>query len=233
MKYIKIALIPAYEPNNNLIKLVRELWNQKYSIIIVNDGSGSNFKHVFSKCSKYANIISYDINKGKGYALKRGLEYIKENYKEPYIIITMDSDGQHTIKDASKLIKECEKKDNTLYLGKRIRSSKTPIKSLIGNCITRFIYKLTTGLDIYDTQTGLRAFSNKLVDYLLDIEGNRFEYEMNVLLKCAKDKVKMKEIEITTIYEDNNSGTHFNWVKDSYRIYKDILKYSLNKNGRK
>lgn len=233
MKYNNIILIPAYEPDNKLIKLVKELSKEKYNMVIVDDGSGTNYHDIFSKCDKYSHIISYKENQGKGFALKTGLKYIKENHKEPFIVVTMDCDGQHTIKDAKKLIEECIKKDNILYLGKRMRSSKTPIKSMIGNSISRFIYKTVAGLDIYDTQTGLRVFSNKLIDYLIEIEGNRFEYEMNVLLSCAKDKVKMKEIEITTIYEDNNRGTHFNPIKDSYRIYKDIIKYSLNKGGRK
>ena len=230
MKYTNIILIPAYEPDNKLIQLVKELSKEKYNIVIVDDGSGTKYQNIFTKCSNNAHIISYNTNQGKGYALKTGFKYIKENYKEPYIIVTMDSDGQHTLKDAQKLIEECTLKDDVLYLGKRIRNNKTPIKSRIGNSITRFIYKVTTGLNIYDTQTGLRVFSNKLIDYHMQIEGNRFEYEMNVLLKCAKDKIKMKEIEITTIYEDNNRGTHFNPIKDSYRIYKDIIKHSLNKN---
>ena len=51
---------------------------------------------------------------------------------------------------------------------------------------------------------------------------------MNVLLKCAKDKIKMKEIVIETIYIDNNSGSHFNGIKDSYIIYRDIIKHSLS-----
>lgn len=230
MKEKNIVLIPSYEPDDKLISLTEELSKEEVEIIIIDDGSGSSYKKIFDKCINHAKVISYEENKGKGHALKTGLKYIKENYKEPYIIVTMDSDGQHKVKDAKKLISACLLDKNTLYLGKRIRSEKTPIRSRIGNEITRFIYKITTSLDIYDTQTGLRAFSNNLIDYMLVIEGDRYEYEMNVLLKCAKDKIKMKEIEIETIYIDNNSSSHFNPFKDSYRIYKDIIKQSLNKN---
>lgn len=233
MKEKNIILIPAYEPNNKLIHLVEELSKEDLDIIIVDDGSGSNYKEIFNSCKKYSKIISYENNEGKGHALKTGLKYIKENYKKSYIIATMDSDGQHTIKDAKKLIKECSKNKDALYLGKRIRSKKTPLRSRIGNGITRFVYKITTGLDIYDTQTGLRAFSDNLIDYMLEIEGDRFEYEMNVLLKCAKDKIKMKEIQIETIYIDNNSNSHFNGIKDSYKIYKDIIKHAISKKEKK
>lgn len=223
----KIALIPAYEPEENFINLVNELSKTDFKIIVIDDGSGKEYKNIFDKVSKKAKVISYKENKGKGFALKTGLNYIKENY-DSYILVTMDCDGQHTIKDAKRLCEECEKKDNILILGKRIRSKKTPIRSIIGNTITRFVYKTTTGLDVYDTQTGLRAFSDKLMDLMINIDGDRYEYEMNVLLSCAKEKIKIKEIEIETIYIDNNSNSHFNALKDSIIIYKEFIKFSLS-----
>lgn len=233
MKEKYIILIPSYEPDDKLIHLVEELSKEELDIIIVDDGSGSDYKKIFESCKKYSKIISYETNKGKGYALKTGLKYIKEKYKEPYIVATMDSDGQHRVEDAKKLMKACSKNKDILYLGKRIRSKKTPIRSRIGNSITRFIYKKVAGLDIYDTQTGLRAFSDNLIDKLLEVSGSRFEYEMNVLLEFAREKIKMKEIKIETIYIDNNSGTHFNGIKDSYRIYKDIIKHITSKKEKK
>ena len=225
----EIILIPAYEPDDKLLKLVENLSKEEFDVVIVDDGSGTLYKEIFNKCEGIATVISYDENQGKGYALKTGFKYIKDNYKEPYIIVTMDCDGQHTIKDAKKLIRECSKDRSALYLGKRVRSGKTPIRSRIGNAITRIVYRLVANLDVYDTQTGLRVFSDELIDYMLDIEGNRFEYEMNVLLSCAKDKVKIKEIEIETIYINNNSGSHFDGLKDSYRIYRDIFKFVFKK----
>lgn len=229
MKEKNIVLIPSYEPDDKLIHLVEDLSKEAVDIIIVDDGSGPNYKEIFNNCEKHSKIISYKTNEGKGHALKTGFKYIKENYKKPYIIATMDSDGQHTIKDAKKLMKACSKNKDVLYLGKRIRSKKTPIRSRIGNSITRFIYKKVAGLDIYDTQTGLRAFSDNLIDNLLEVSGSRFEYEMNVLLEFAREKIKMQEIQIETIYIDNNSKTHFNGIKDSYKIYKDIIKHMKSK----
>ncbi len=228
-----IILIPSYEPDNKLINLVNNLSNEKINIVVVDDGSGLSYKNIFDKCKEYSDVISYETNKGKGYALKTGLKYIKDNFKEPYIVVTMDSDGQHTISDAKKLIKKIDVNEKVLILGKRIRNDNTPLRSKLGNAITRFIYRLATGLDVYDTQSGLRVFNNTLVDYLIDIEGNRFEYEMNVLLKCAIEKIEIKEVEIETIYIDNNSGSHFNAIKDSYRIYKNIIKNRLKYRKRK
>ena len=225
----KVVLIPAYEPEENFIKLIKELSNTDFQIVVVDDGSGKKYKKIFDEISKYAKVISYPTNRGKGYALKKGLKHIKDNYNS-YVIVTMDCDGQHTIKDALKISEQSLKNNNKLILGKRIRNEKTPLRSKIGNSITRFIYKLTTGLDVYDTQTGLRAFTDELIDFFIDVEGDRYEYEMNVLLNCSKDKIKITELPIETIYIDNNSNSHFKTIKDSFKIYKRLLKFLFIKN---
>lgn len=223
----KIALIPSYEPDNKLIKVTNSMKSEGFHVVIVDDGSGKKYKPIFDKCKDKAKVISYDTNKGKGYALKEGLKYIKENYKE-YVVVTIDSDGQHKAKDALKVCNSAINNDNTLVLGMRKRGKNVPLRSILGNTITRFIFRKVSGYDIYDTQTGLRAFTNKLIDYMLDIKGDRFEYEMNVLLNCKNKNINIKEVEIETIYLNENKGSHFSTIKDSYRIYKEIIKYSLS-----
>lgn len=103
-----------------------------------------------------------------------------------------------------------------------------PPRSRFGNTITRCVYSLSTRLHIHDTQTGLRAFSGELLPVLLEISGERYEYEMNVLLEFARKGIHIEEIPISTIYFNNNDGSHFDTLKDSYRIYKEILKYSAS-----
>ena len=225
----KIVLIPSYEPDDKLIELVNELNKEDVDIVVINDGSNETFDNIFKSIESNVHLINYKNNKGKGYALKKGIKYIKDKYKEDYLIITMDSDGQHTIKDAKKLMEYTENNQNVLTIGKRLRDKKIPLRSKIGNSITRFVYYITTGVSVYDTQSGLRCFSAELVDFLINIDGNRFEYEMNVLIMCAKNKIKMKEIVIETIYIDNNSGSHFNKIKDSYLIYKNIIKNAFKR----
>lgn len=224
---IKIALIPSYEPEEKLINLTEELKENNFEIIIVDDGSGKKYNNIFAKCSKVAKIISYEKNRGKGYALKKGFKYIKGKYKD-YIVVTMDCDGQHRVKDALKLVNYIEKNNDSLVLGKRLRDKKIPVKSKLGNALTRLIFSFATKISIYDTQTGLRAFSSNLMDYMLSIKGDRYEYEMNVLLNAHKNNIRMEEIEIETIYIENNKGSHFNAIKDSYKIYKEIIKFSLS-----
>lgn len=223
----KIVLIPSYEPDEKLINLVKELKENKLDIIVVNDGSKENYNKIFEVVSKKAKVISYEINRGKGFALKTGFEYIKENYKD-YIVITMDSDGQHIVSDAIKLSDYAEKHLDELVIGKRKRNVNTPLRSKIGNRFTMFIYNISTGVSIYDTQTGLRAFSNKLMDFMIEVDGSRYEYEMNVLLQAPSKGIKIKEIDIKTIYIENNKNSHFNTLKDSYRVYKEIIKYSMS-----
>ena len=220
-----IVLIPSYEPDEKLTKLIKNLNKNKITSIVVDDGSGKDYKEIFDNLD--TKVISYEKNQGKGHALKEGYKYIKDNYKE-YVVVTMDSDGQHRIEDALNLYNYILKNDDTLVLGKRPRGEKTPLRSKIGNGITRFVFHIVSGQDVYDTQTGLRAFSNKLIDYMLEVKGERFEYEMNVLLYAKNNKIPIKELEIETIYIDNNSKSHFNAIKDSFKVYKEIIKFSLS-----
>ena len=221
-----IILIPSYEPDDKLINLLKTI-EEKADIIIINDGSDKSYNKIFEEAKKYATVLSYKNNKGKGFALKKGLKYIKDKYHD-YVVVTMDSDGQHTIKDAMNLYNYAKDNKETLVLGKRTWNKSNPLKSRIGNSITRKVYKLMTGLTIYDTQTGLRAFSNKLIDYMLNIPGDRYEYEMNVLLNLKNNHIPYKEIDIETIYINNNETSHFNSIKDSYKIYKNIFNWKKN-----
>lgn len=225
MKKEVVILIPAYEPDMKMISLLDELNKHKLRVIIVNDGSGPDYDKIFNKAKKYAEVLGYEVNRGKGNALKTGFDYINNNIKNECFVVTMDCDGQHKVSDALKLCEYLKDNPNTLVLGKRIRNGVTPIRSKIGNSITRFVYKIITGIDVYDTQTGLRAFSSNLIPYMLEIRGDRFEYEMNVLLNCSCKNIKIKEIEIETIYIDNNSHSHFKTIKDSILIYKEIFKF--------
>ena len=221
-----IALIPAYEPEENMLDLLENIKKDTdVDIVVVNDGSSDACKDIFSKAKEFAKVLEHEVNKGKGRALKTGLNYINDNYRGEYIVVTMDADGQHTIEDALKICDLVKKSPDILVLGKRFFGEDVPLRSRFGNAMTRLVYKIATGVKVYDTQTGLRAFSYKLVPLMLEIKGERYEYEINVLMECSKNNIEIKEIDIATIYINNNSGSHFNVFKDSYRIYKEIFKF--------
>lgn len=223
-----IALIPAYMPTVSLLDLVRKLNCSGFSVVLVNDGSGTEFDELFLSCSRFAVVLSHKVNLGKGCALKTGLSYIIQNYTENWIVVTIDADGQHRVEDAVALCHISEQNSDSLVLGSRNLRENVPLRSQFGNTVTRFVYRITTGLYVHDTQTGLRAFHTSLIPALLAIPGKRYEYEMNVLLHFAKENIPIKEHEIETIYIDNNSQSHFDTLKDSIRIYKEILKFSIS-----
>ncbi len=223
----KIALVPAYEPNELLRDVVESLVNDAFTVVIVNDGSSASCDALFSALSEKAYILTHTENKGKGRAIKTGLAFIQKRFGAQVVIVTVDADGQHKSKDALHLATLAAAHPDTLYLGSRQLSGDIPLRSFLGNSITRLIFRLSTGTAIYDTQTGLRAFHGALLPQLLIIEGDRYEYEMNMLLTFAKNKYKMKEETIETIYYNENSASHFQTIQDSLRIYKEIFKFSL------
>ncbi len=231
MKKKFIVLIPAYQPEKSFCDLIDTITKENVDeIIVVDDGSGEKYKEIFDSISKKATVLTHTVNCGKGAALKTGFQYIQKSF-DSYVVVTMDCDGQHTINDARKLYDYNQDHVDELIIGSRKFDHDVPIRSKIGNSITRKVFSFVTKVKVYDTQSGLRSFSNELMSLMLSIEGNRFEYEINVLLECAKKKVKIHEIWIETIYFNHNSGSHFNTFKDSYKIYKQIFTYGKKKNS--
>ena len=222
------ALIPAYQPDNTLAGLVLDLSNQGLRVIVVDDGSGPDYKPMFDVCAQNALVLRHETNKGKGAALKTGLTWLRNNVPGPYTVVTLDADGQHTVSDALSVANAAEEEQGALVLGSRRQGEGCPLRSRFGNCVTRLVYRAAARTKVYDTQTGLRAFSNRLVPVLLTVPGDRYEYEMNVLLHLAEEEVSILEVPIETIYLDGNKSSHFDTIRDSWRIYKDILKFSAS-----
>lgn len=239
-----IALIPAYEPEQRMLGIIDELKERGFDIVLVDDGSGEDFGELFREAEEKAIVLTHSINLGKGAALKTGLEYIQrymaygESVRTPEgtlsvsgkdaVIVTVDADGQHLPEDVLRVARIAERRKGALVLGSRALSDNVPLRSRFGNTVTRYVYSAASGVRVHDTQTGLRAFSRSMIPMMLDIEGERYEYEINVLLKLAAEGVPIIEEEIETVYEDNNSGSHFSTLKDSFRIYKEILKFSAS-----
>ncbi len=222
-------VIPAYQPDNRVLKLIDEIKsNSDYGIILVNDGSDPACIPVFEGARRAGcTVLTHEINQGKGAALKTAFRYLLEaESKEGFICA--DCDGQHTWKDIKKVAEAVLLTPRSIILGCRKFVGKVPFKSMFGNKITRAVFTLITGNKISDTQTGLRGFSAPMLPWLVQLKGNRYEYEMNQLLEAKKAGYGFNCIPIETIYENNNEGSHFNPVKDSIRIYLPILKFSLS-----
>jgi len=223
-----VALIPAFEPSEMLIGLVEELIKNQVDVVVVNDGSSTVCASVFERISELTTVLAHEQNRGKGCALKTGLSYILEHFAEGCVVVTLDADGQHSVPDSLAVAYAAAENPGCLTLGSRAFDGEVPLRSRFGNTVTRFVYRTFTGVKVYDTQTGLRAFGYELIPFMLGIPGERYEYEMNVLMKCPRNGIDIREITIATIYNDNNSGSHYKAIRDSLRIYANILKFSAS-----
>lgn len=222
-------IIPAYQPNNKLLQLIETIQlNSDYGIILVDDGSSKECKPIFNEAEDEGCIVlTHEENKGKGAALKTAFTYALAS-DETDGLICADCDGQHTWQDIKQIANALPEHSSSVILGCRKFTGTVPLKSMLGNKITRSIFYLISGNWITDTQTGLRGFSAKMLPWLVKLQGNRYEYEMNQLLEAKKAGYNFYSIPIDTLYENNNEGSHFHPIKDSIRVYLPILKFSMS-----
>ncbi len=229
-----VVLIPCYNPNKKLLQLISDLIKNDFQkIIVVNDGSNRNLD-IFNKLKEYKNIdlLEYKENKGKGYALKYGINYYLENLKTEYKGIVMaDADLQHSVPDIINISLKLLGNQDSLILGRRnFNAKKVPLSNKLGNKITSIIFSFLYGSHVHDTQTGLRGVPNRYLNLCLESKGKRFEYEMNMLIKFTKNHVNILEVPISTIYF-KKSDSKFNKVTDSIMIYQalftEYIKYGL------
>lgn len=225
---MKFAVIPAYEPDEKLIGIARALSERGFKVVTVDDGSGQAYAGIFQETEQYAHVIPCRVNRGKGHALKTAFSYLRGRVRDGDTVVTLDSDGQHTPEDAAKLCDAARQEPDALFLGSRRQSAASPLRSRFGNAVTRTAFRLSTGAAVYDTQTGLRAFSARLLPEMLEIPGQRYEYEMNVLLCCARRGIPIRETPVQTVYIDGNAGSHFRALRDSWLICGEIVKFSAS-----
>lgn len=225
-----VLLIPICEPTEKTIKFMKQLSQKNITTFIVDDGSGLSYQDKFQQFKLMgATVLSYSENRGKGYALKFGLQYIAQTYPS-YHVVTADGDGQHTVQDIERMVQRTEQLPiDVLLLGVRhFDKETTPTKSYYGNRLTSLVYYLSSGIHLEDTQTGLRGFNASMIPDLLKISGERFDYEMNQLIELIQDGYIIETMTIETIYENNNEHSHFRPVKDSYLIYRPLLMFLVS-----
>ena len=225
-----VLLIPAYKPDEKLLKLLCEVSQSPYEqIIVVDDGSGDAYASIFAGAREIANVtvLSYMDNKGKGGALKHGFAYIAANFAACNVV-TADADGQHTPQDILRVATATEAGDGVFVIGGRAFDKDVPARSRFGNTFMRWAFLISTGRKVYDTQSGLRGFPARYIAQACTIKGERYEYEMNVLLDIAKNGYPIEEITIHTIYIEHNASSHFNPVRDALRVLVPLLKFAAS-----
>ncbi len=228
-------ILPSLNPDDKFIKVLDGVVESGFQhIVIVDDGSNTDRQCYFEKAEEFPQcvVLHHEVNKGKGRALKDAFEYVNENMPDVDGVITIDGDGQHLTKDIIACGNLMLKEKNKVILGCRdFNQPGVPPKSLAGNKTTSRMFKICYGIKLSDTQTGLRAIPRKYLSDFCNIEGERFEYETNMLLQMKRMGIDFKEQAIETVYEDENAGTHFDPVKDTWRIVKIMFKFLLSSAG--
>lgn len=230
-----VVLIPSYEPDHRLVDLVGALRRADPAalIIVVDDGSGPAYQPLFGQVAALgATVLTHMVNRGKGAALKTGFAYAEQAHPESAVVCA-DSDGQHGIADIAAVAAavagiERTGRLRTLVLGAREFTGPVPSRSRVGNAVTRRLVLLVTGLDLRDTQTGLRGYPAALLGWLRSVPGERFEYELEVLLRAEGAAVAIVEVPIATVYLDANASSHFRPVVDSMRVYAPLLRFAAS-----
>ena len=220
-------VIPALEPGDGLCAYIRELQQRICaSVLVVDDGSGDASRHIFDRIGemKGCAVLRYGHNRGKGRALKTAFAYVVEHAGQESRIVCVDCDGQHAPEDVEYLLGLAAVEPGTLILGARDFSEEgVPFRSLFGNRAVSFLFWLVCGKWFRDTQTGLRAFDGSLLELMREIPGERFEYETQMLVSCAKNGVPIIDRPIRTIYEDGNAGSHFRPFRDSVSVLRALF----------
>ena len=227
---MKTALIvPAYKPTEDMIPMLQHFaGSEEYVPVVVNDGSGAEYDALFARVPEGCILLNHAVNRGKGAALKTAMAHVLNALPECELAVTADADGQHHEEDIRKVVESARQHPGTLVLGSRAFDGDVPFRSRFGNAVTRQVFSIASGVKVRDTQTGLRAFDRLAMRRFLDIPGERYEYEINMLLYAAREGISIREETIRTIYLNDNSASHFNPFRDSIKIYACILKFAAS-----
>lgn len=211
-------LIPAYEPDEKLVELIARLRGDFAHLVVVDDGSvEEGARAVFERIRGDVDaLLVHEVNRGKGVALRTGIAWIRAHLPEVRAVVTADSDGQHAPKDIARVATAAVDYPDGLVLGVREFAGTVPFRSRFGNTWTRVLFWLITGLPVRDTQTGLRAIPRALFDRMLTIRGDRYEYEIRMLVDARRHAVRPLQVPIETIYINNNRASHFRPLRDTF-----------------
>ncbi len=229
------VVIPSLNPDEKLLQVVKGVRAQGFEdILLINDGSAPEHICHFEACKAYpeVTVLTHEVNRGKGAALKTAIAYIQENRPDSVGIVTADGDNQHHAEDILACAEKMAESEGSVILGVRDFSGpEVPPRSKFGNRMTSFVFFTGVGLKITDTQTGLRAIPAKYFPIFLKTKGDRYEYETNMLLDLKAHHIPFEQITIRTIYIDENQTSHFHPIRDSVRIYAQILKFCAGSLG--
>lgn len=226
-------VLPSLDPDKKFKAVVDGLAESGFQhIVIVDDGSDAAHQHFFDEAAKYpaCHVLHHSVNLGKGRALKDAFRYVLDELPEARGVVTIDGDGQHLLEDIIACGDRMLKLGDKVVLGCRdFDQPGVPPRSVAGNKSTSRLFRLLFGIRLSDTQTGLRAIPRAMLGSFAEMEGERFEYETNMLLQMKRLGYGFVEQSIATVYDPEDYSSHYNAVKDSLRILKIMLKFKFGR----
>lgn len=223
------VILPVLNPDEKFAAFVQKLVAEGFqNIIVVNDGSAPEYVHFFEEAAvnPQVTLLTHEVNKGKGAGLKTAFRHLFENRPDIDVAITCDGDGQHTTDSMKVCLDAYEQHPGYVIIGGRdFNNADIPPRSRFGNKVSSVVYRFTCGIKLRDTQTGLRVIPASCFEQFSQLKGDRYEYETQMLIELVNRKIPYLEVPIETIYIDDNESSHFNPLKDSWKIYKVVLSY--------
>ncbi|SHL37762.1 DUF2062 domain-containing protein [Flavobacterium saccharophilum] len=208
------VIVPTYNNHKTLRKVLDSVLDFTPNVIIVNDGSTDETFEILQSYSQLTQI-HHPNNLGKGRALRNGFRKAIEMKFE--YAITIDSDGQHFASDIPSFIEEIQKEPNSLLIGSRnMTQENVPKKSSFGNKFSNFWFKFETGIKLEDTQSGFRLYPLNLIPK--KFYTNKFEFEIEVIVRSAWKGITVKNIPIQVLYDPAERVSHFRPFQDFTRI---------------
>jgi glycosyltransferase involved in cell wall biosynthesis len=216
-----IAVIPEFNEERSIGKVVRETRKYVDRVIVSDDGSKDRSGEEAEKNG--ALVLRHIINMGKGFSMRTGCD--KAFLMGADFIVTLDGDGQHAPGDIPKLVGTLRKEKLDIVLGSRYLKTEMPVTKQLGNWLLSSASRIFFGVDVKDTQCGFKAFTRQAYGKIR-WDSRNYSVESEIIMRTGKEKLKYKEIPIRTIYQDKFKGTT---IIDGARIFFRMLWWRMAK----
>ncbi len=217
------VLIPAYNEEKNIGRVLSRLGELGYAAVVSDDGSSDGTAELSRSIG--ARVLTTDRNRGKGASIRRGLSwFLEQDYKA---LVLMDADGQHDPAEIGSFMSALARDGTHFVIGSRLHNpKKMPWVRLVTNRFMSWILSALAGQKIPDSQCGYRALKREVIEKI-SLQTSRFEIESEMILESARSGFKIISVPIISVYEGGPS--HIRPVEDTFRFFRFLLGYFFKK----